>query len=106
VRQPSKKSTDPDVSKGAQLFKQNCASCHALDKILSGPALRGVTQRGPWAEDKENFRKWVKNPAAFIPTTQYTRHLHNQYGQIMPSFSQMTDEELEWLYQYLSDSDL
>jgi cytochrome c2 len=104
VRRPAlKESTDPNVAKGAQLFKQNCASCHALDKVLSGPALRGVTQRGPWAEDKMNLKKWVKNPAAFIPTSQYTRDLQKQYVQIMPSFSQLTGEDLEQLYQYLSD---
>ena len=56
---------------GQQLFQQNCQSCHALDKNLTGPALRGVTGRGPWAEDRANLVKWVHNPAAFIPTTPY-----------------------------------
>ena len=41
------KPIDPVVSKGAELFKANCGSCHALDKVLSGPALRGVLNRGP-----------------------------------------------------------
>jgi len=35
-------------SKGGNLFRQNCQSCHALDKNLTGPALRGVHERGPW----------------------------------------------------------
>ena len=51
---------------GKQLFQQNCQSCHALDKKLTGPALRDVSQRGPWG-DRANLVKWIKNPAAFIP---------------------------------------
>ncbi len=40
---------DPDpatasvpTSKGKTLFQQNCQSCHALDKNLTGPALRDL----------------------------------------------------------------
>jgi cytochrome c2 len=85
---------------GAQIFKSNCASCHALDKVLSGPALRGVTSRGPWAEDRKNIYKWVHNPAAFISTTPYTQDLQKQYGQIMPSFT-LKDEEIEAIVKYI-----
>src|SRR5688572_2494320 len=72
---------------GAALFKTNCASCHTWDKVLSGPALRGVTNRGPWAEDVLNLHKWIRNPSAFIPTTQYTQDLLKQYITPMPGFS-------------------
>ena len=91
-----------DVAKGQQLFKENCGSCHALDKVFSGPSLRAVMTRGPWAENKENFKKWVKNPTAFIPTTQYTIDLQKQYQVIMPSFT-LSDEQLESLYQFLNN---
>ena len=30
---------------GKQLFNQKCASCHAIDKQLVGPALKGVEDR-------------------------------------------------------------
>src|SRR5688572_30192389 len=65
---------EPD-SPGKTIFQQNCQSCHALDKKLSGPSLRGITERGPWT-DRKNIYKWVQNPAAFIPTTPYTVALH------------------------------
>jgi mono/diheme cytochrome c family protein len=86
---------------GAQIFRSNCASCHAFGKVLSGPDLTGVLTRGPWAEDRENVKKWIKNPSAFIPTTQYTRDLQKQYGQIMPGFAQFSDAELEAIVKYL-----
>ncbi len=65
-------------SKGFSLFRANCASCHAVDKVLSGPALAGVTKRGPWAENEKNIVSWIRNPGAFIPTQTYTQELQKQ----------------------------
>src|SRR3982750_12714 len=53
------------VSKGEQLFKQNCATCHSVTKDLIGPALLGAEDRGPWT-DRKNLLKWVRNPSAFM----------------------------------------
>lgn len=87
---------------GAQIFREKCGSCHGLDKGLSGPPLRGVTGRGPWAEDRANLFKWIKNPAAFIPTTQYTQDLQKQWGSIMPSFAgQLSDPDIEAVIAYI-----
>ena len=38
-----------DAAKGKQLFNQNCAACHSLNKKMTGPALAAVTER----HDKE-----------------------------------------------------
>jgi mono/diheme cytochrome c family protein len=88
-------------SKGSNLFRQNCQSCHALDKNLTGPALRGVEERGPWTE-RQNLIKWVRNPATFIPTTPYTKELQKQYVQIMPSFPQLSDEDIHAIFDYIT----
>ena len=32
---------------GEKLFKANCTPCHMMDKILTGPALRGSRDRMP-----------------------------------------------------------
>ncbi len=89
-------------SKGGNLFRQNCQSCHALDKNLTGPALRGVHERGPWT-NRSNLIKWVKNPAAFIPTTLYTKELQKTYGAIMPSFSQLSEEEINAIFDWVKE---
>ncbi|MFL5738695.1 MAG: c-type cytochrome [Flavisolibacter sp.] len=89
------------AQEGKQIFQQNCGSCHALDKVITGPALRGVTGRGPWAEDKQNIHKWVHGPAAFIPTTPYTQALQKQFGQIMPSFPQISDKDIDAIINYI-----
>lgn len=89
-------------SKGQQLFRDKCASCHAMDRIITGPPLRGVTARGPWAEDSSNFKKWLIDPAAFIPTTVYTIELRKLYPITMPGFrGQLSDADVAELFRYL-----
>lgn len=97
---PEKTTVASPPSAGQAIFQQNCQSCHALDKRLSGPALRGVSERGPWT-DRKNIYKWVQNPAAFIPTTAYTVALHREYGQIMPSFPQLSENDIDAILEYI-----
>ncbi len=87
---------------GKQLYQSNCASCHAINKQLTGPALAGVETRGPWT-DRENLYKWVHNPAAFIPTTPYTKELQAQFGgQIMPAFPQLGNKDIDAIIDYVN----
>jgi hypothetical protein len=84
---------------GQQIFQQNCATCHALDKVIQGPALRGVETRGPWT-NRANLHKWVHSPAAFIPTTPYTQGLQKEYNQIMPNQT-ISDKEIDAVFDYI-----
>jgi len=86
---------------GKAIFNAQCATCHALDKNLTGPALRGVEERGPWTDRKEVV-KWVHNPGAYIPTTPYTQQLAATYnGQVMPSFPQLGEKEIYAILDYI-----
>jgi cytochrome c551/c552 len=89
-------------SKGEQLFKQNCASCHALDRDLIGPALHGVAERGPWAEDKNNLKKWIRNPMSFISINAYAKNLKAKYGTPMPAQTQLSDADVEEVIGYIT----
>jgi cytochrome c2 len=89
-----------NAQSGEQIFKANCQTCHALDKNLTGPALRGVEERGPWTE-RANLVKWVHNPAAFIPTTPYTQELQKTYGSIMPSFPQLSEADINAVFDWI-----
>ena len=51
-----------DAAKGKQLFNQNCAACHALNRKMTGPALAGVYDK--YDGDIEWLRKWIKNNQA------------------------------------------
>lgn len=89
------------AQEGKTLFNANCATCHALDKTLTGPALRGVEGRGPWT-DRKNLVKWVHNPGGFIPTTPYTQQLAASFGgQIMPGFPQLGEKEIYAIFDYI-----
>ncbi len=87
---------------GKQIFQTNCQSCHAINKKLSGPALAGFMERGPWAENKENIYAWIHNPGAFIPTTAYTKALQAEYGQIMPGFPQLSNQDIDAVIEYIN----
>lgn len=86
---------------GKALFQANCASCHALNKKLTGPALAGFEERGPWA-DRKKLYAWVKNPAGFSKTDAYTAGLIKEYGVIMTAFPQFTDAEIDGLVTYIN----
>ena len=86
---------------GQQLFKQNCASCHAIDKVLAAPALGGVLNRGPWAEDKKNLYAWIHNPAGFMAKDAYTQGLKAQFGAVMPPFAQLKENEIDAIIDYV-----
>ena len=87
---------------GKSLFSQNCASCHAVNKRLTGPALAGVEDR--WGGDKKKLHAWVHNSAAFLKTGDtYANNLYNEYGKVnMNLFPQLTDAEIDAILGYVS----
>ena len=89
-----------NAQEGKQLFQQNCQSCHGLDKALTGPALRGFQDRGPWA-DREELYKWVHNPAKYMATDPYTKGLQQQYGSIMQASPALTNEQIDAIADYI-----
>jgi len=88
---------------GKQLFQQNCQTCHALDKELTGPPLRGFMSRGPWGE-KQNIYDWVHNPAAFMQKDPYTQGLKAQYGVIMQAFPDLSDAQIDAIVEYVASA--
>ena len=77
---------------GKALFQTNCASCHAVGKKLTGPALAGVEGRGPWS-DRKKLYAWIHNPAGFAKTDTYAANLIKEYnGILMTGFP----SEINW----------
>ena len=95
--------TETAAQDGKALYQANCQACHALDKNLTGPALRGFLERGPWG-DREELYKWIHNPAAYIATNEYANQLKNQYGSIMQAFPQLTNEEIDAIADYVANA--
>jgi len=86
---------------GKALFSQNCASCHAINKKLVGPALAGVEDRWP---DKTKLHSWIKNNAAFLKTGDtYANNLYNEYGKTaMNIFTQLSDKDIDAILVYIN----
>jgi cytochrome c oxidase subunit 2 len=80
------------INKGGDLFQANCASCHALNQKLVGPALKGVAGRRShewllrWIRNNEELRKSGDEDAIAI---------YNEYnGAVMNVFTNLSDEEI------------
>jgi len=86
---------------GKALFSQNCASCHAVNKKLTGPALAGVEERWP---DKTKLYAWIRNSAAFLKTGDaYANNLYNKYNKVaMNAFPGLTDGEIAAIIGYIN----
>lgn len=85
---------------GRALYQSNCASCHALNKNLTGPALAGFQNRGNWADRKE-LHAWVHNPVAYMAKDPYTQGLKQQYGSVMQAFPNLSNPEIDAIAEYI-----
>ena len=85
---------------GKALFSQNCASCHAVNKKLTGPALAGVEDRWP---EKKNLYAWIKNSAAFLKTGDpYATKLYEEYNKTaMNNFPGLADADIDAILAYI-----
>lgn len=91
TREPASAKASGPAATGEQLFKKNCSGCHFSDSTATkvGPGLKGLFARAkfpvsgrPVSDD--NFRQTLKTPV-----------------DKMPSFGQLTDEQVNALLNYV-----
>ncbi|MVO08854.1 c-type cytochrome [Flavobacterium sp. TP390] len=92
--------TGGNADAGKALFNANCAACHALDKVMTGPALRGVADK----YDKEFLYKWIKNNTELIKAGDPTAlKIYNENGQkAMTIFPQLSNTDIDNILAYTS----
>jgi cytochrome c551/c552 len=85
---------------GKALFQANCASCHHPTKIVTGPALKGVTERVP---DTKLLHSWIKNNGSVLASgNKYFNDLFSQYNKTpMNIFPNLTDGEIDAILKYV-----
>jgi len=97
---------DGDAAKGKSLFNANCASCHKLDKKMTGPALRNVEARlaDEQGLDREWLYKWIKNSAGMIKSGDaYANKIYKEYnGTAMTAFPQLSNADIDNILAYTS----
>jgi len=97
-------SAQDDVAAGKSLFNANCASCHKLDKKMTGPALRNVEARLAEDEglDREWLYAWIKNSAGMIKSGDaYANKIYKEYnGTAMTAFPQLSNTDIDNILAY------
>lgn len=96
-----KKDQDPQLIKGEEIFDNQCAACHRMDRKLVGPSLENST--------KQYDKKWLL--AFIIDNQKLIQEKDSQALKIwleynkspMPNFKHLTEQELEDLYYYLEN---
>ena len=93
-----------DPVKGKSLFNANCASCHKLDKKMTGPLLRNIEAR---LEDEQGLGKdwlysWIRNSSAMIKSGDpYANQIYAEYNQTaMTPFPQLSDQDIDDILAY------
>lgn len=86
---------------GKAIFQQKCAACHAIDKNLTGPALKGVEERWP---AKADIYSWIRNSAALIKAgNPRAVAIYAEYNKIqMPAFPELADKDIDAILAYVS----
>lgn len=88
------------AEEGKKLYEaNNCGSCHALDKKVVGPALRGVTER----RSEEWLIKWVRNNEAFRKSGDADANaLFKEYGgAAMNIFENISPDQVKHILEYI-----
>ena len=84
---------------GKKLFYTKCASCHMVNKDMTGPALRGVKDRWP---DKEKLYAFIRNSEAIIQKDKYARELWLEWNQTaMLPHPDLTDDDIGAILNYI-----
>lgn len=84
---------------GKKLFYAKCASCHMVNKDMTGPALKGVEDRWP---DKQKLYAFIRNSEAVIKEDKYARELWLQWNQTaMLPHPDLTDSDIRAILDYI-----
>jgi mono/diheme cytochrome c family protein len=87
---------------GKALFQANCAQCHNPIKVVTGPALKGVSERVP---DPKLLHAWIHNNQQVLASGNvYFNNLYHQYGNAqMNTFPGLTDAEIDAILKYVNN---
>lgn len=94
-------SQDGDAAAGKALFNANCAACHKLDAKMTGPALRGVTEK----QSSEWLHSWIKDSQAMIKSGDADAvKIYEEYNKaVMPGFPQLSAADVDNILAYTAE---
>jgi mono/diheme cytochrome c family protein len=100
---------------GRAIFINNCATCHGIDKDITGPALAHILKRSSWmfgfpGNEGDQYPhnllyEFTRNSQEILADKyDYFNCLFNRYHKaLMPSYPNLTDQDLNNLYAYIEN---
>ena len=96
-----------DPAKGAELFKANCTACHALDKKVIGPPLKGIVEKVQKEEGLgvDWFQKWIKdNKSLRASGDKYANKIFEENGKVeMQVFPNLSEKDINDILAYTTN---
>lgn len=89
------------IQRGSAVYKASCGNCHDVQRDGTGPAHKGLLNRGPWRNPRL-LLAWLNNPAAFMASDAYTQQLKEKYGSMMTSHPALDMEDLKDLLAFMN----
>lgn len=91
-----------DVAEGRKIFKDKCASCHALDRNSTGPALQPKMEE----RDEAYLIKWINNAPAFIASGDPTAVEASKFSPAeMTPFPTLTEAQIKSIIAYVKEGE-
>ena len=89
-----------DYENGKQLFRNNCASCHNMEKKVVGPALKNVVKN----QGEDWTKSWIKNNQALRDAgDKHANDIFKEYnGMAMPAYEHLGDDAINDITVYLA----
>lgn len=89
-----------DYDNGKQLFKNNCASCHNMEKKVVGPALKNVVKN----QGEDWTKSWIKNNQALRDAgDKHANEIFKEYnGMAMPAYEHLGEDAIDDITLYLA----
>lgn len=94
-----KVAAEPPIEEGKSIFMSRCASCHNVNKIMTGPALAGVDQR----RSMEWIIKFVQSSQTLVKSgDKDATALFEKFNRVpMPDHSDLTDAQIMGIVEYI-----
>ena len=92
----------PEMSKGEELFRFRCRSCHSLGKEDGiGPGLLDVTK----VRDKTWLKNWLKTPDKLLAAKDpIATELYKRYNKVIMPNLKLSDVDIKALIDYMEAS--
>ena len=89
-----------DYEAGKQLFKNNCASCHNMEKRVVGPALKNVVKN----QGEEWTTSWIINNYKLMASgDKHANDIFKEYnGMAMPAYEHLGSDAISNIVSYLT----